>query len=114
MGHKDVENRNWSTKFRGKFLVHAGTRFDSEGYKWVLSEMGITLPPPNEFKRGGIVGMAEITACVTEYESPWFSGLYGFVLENAKPLPFIPLPGKLRFFDVSADQARTWNKYLNT
>jgi hypothetical protein len=27
-GHKDVENRNWPTRFRGRLLVHAGKKVD--------------------------------------------------------------------------------------
>src|SRR5437016_10859136 len=30
-GHKDIENRSWQTKFRGKLLIHAGQRFDPKG-----------------------------------------------------------------------------------
>ena len=99
-GHKDVENRTWPTSYRGKFLVHTGKKFDNVGYKWVLSEMGIAMPSPPEFEIGGIVGLAEITKCVTQHNSRWFSGPYGFVLENAQPLQFVPLPGKVGFFDV--------------
>ncbi|WP_206002040.1 ASCH domain-containing protein [Paraburkholderia aromaticivorans] len=25
-GHKDIENRTWSTRFRGRVLIHAGAR----------------------------------------------------------------------------------------
>ncbi|MFC5485922.1 hypothetical protein [Microvirga aerilata] len=46
------------------------------------------------------MGECEITDCVTEHLSPWFTGPYGFVLRNACVLPFMPLPGALRFFDV--------------
>jgi hypothetical protein len=100
-GYKDIENRRWLTKFRGKFLIHTGKKFDFEGYEWVVSEMGLPMPRPSEFKRGGIVGVAEIIDCVREHKSPWFSGPYGFVMKNAKPLPFKPLPGKLRFFEAT-------------
>ena len=27
-GHKDIENRSWSTGFRGPVLIHAGKKFD--------------------------------------------------------------------------------------
>jgi hypothetical protein len=100
MGYKDVENRTWSTRFRGRFLVHAGKKFDHTGYRWVASEMGLAMPEPHEFACGGIVGMAEIVDCVTQHDSPWFFGPYGFVLENARPLQFAPLRGSLGFFDV--------------
>jgi len=99
-GKKDIENRTWFTKDRGSFLIHASKKFDSMGYNWVVSEMGLKMPPPRELNFGGIVGMAEITDCVTDYNNPWFFGPYGFILENAMTLPFFPLPGKLGFFDV--------------
>ncbi len=108
-GYKDVENRTWKTNFRGEFLIHAGKRFDEDGYMHVLRALhrGIydfslltDLPNPHQFQSGGIVGRAEIIDCVTEYDSPWFSGAYGFVVRNAKPLDFRPYKGRLGFFKV--------------
>ncbi len=108
-GYKDVENRTWKTNFRGEFLIHAGEKFDKEGYSWVMISANdekfdidplITLPPPYNFERGGIVGRAEIIDCVTEHDSPWFSGAYGFVVRNAEPLEFRPYKGRLGFFKV--------------
>ena len=104
-GHKDVENRAWPTGFRGRFLVHAGRQLDQEGYRRARSRTGLVLPPADELARGGIVGEAEIVDCVDEYPGPWFSGPYGFVLRNARPLPFRPLAGRLGFFEVEADEA---------
>lgn len=101
MGYKDIENRSWSTQFRGKFLIHTGQKFDLIGYKWIMSETDLALPEPWEFELGGIVGIAEITDCVMKHDSPWFFGQYGFVLENARQIQFVPLRGKLRFFDVN-------------
>jgi hypothetical protein len=97
-GHKDVENRTWRTDYRGPFLVHAGYIFDQEGYLYVTRKMGLALPSPEKFKRGGIVGVAEIVDCVSIYPSLWFSGPYGFVLRNARTLPFVALSGKPGFF----------------
>jgi len=51
-------------------------------------------------ERGGIIGSVEIVDCVTESNSRWFMGRYGFVLRDPKPLPFIPWKGQLGFFDV--------------
>lgn len=48
---------------------------------------------------GGIVGIAEIVDCVERSSSPWFFGRYGLVLRNARPVEFIPVRGKLSFFD---------------
>ena len=72
---KDVENRDWPTKGRGWFIIHAGKTYD--GGK-----------PPQahaDLPFGGIVGMARIVDCVTEMDSEWFFGRYGFVLRDAFP-----------------------------
>ncbi len=99
-GYKDVENRNWSTEFRGKFLIHAGWTFDREGYNLAVKNLDIDLPGSDDFERGGIVGVAEIYDCVEWSESPWFEGKYGFLLKNARSLPFIPMKGKPMFFSI--------------
>ena len=100
-GGKDIENRNWPTRFRGRFLIHAAkgmTRADYEEAGGIAVDIGITLPPSEQLQRGGIVGEAEIVDCVTDSESPWFCGRFGFVLRNAMTLPFAPCLGALRFF----------------
>jgi hypothetical protein len=85
-GGKDVENRDWPTKGRGWFIVHAGVS---------KSECA---PSEYDLPRGGIVGMARIVDCVTEMDSKWFFGRYGFVLRDAFPVPLIPCRGQLGFF----------------
>jgi hypothetical protein len=67
---KDVENRDYPTKGRGWFIVHAGVS------KSECAKSQYELP------RGGIVGMARIIDCVTEWDSQWFFGKYGFVLRD--------------------------------
>ena len=48
---------------------------------------------------GGIVGAMKIVDCVTEMNSRWFCGRYGFVISDRVEFPFIPLKGQLGFFD---------------
>lgn len=86
---KDVENRDWPTKGRGWFIVHAGVS---------RSELVMDNPDEVSMPRGGIVGMARIVDCVTEMDSRWFFGRYGFVLRDAFPVPLIPCRGQLGFF----------------
>jgi hypothetical protein len=88
---KDVENRDWPTKGRGWFLMHAGVS------KSELADSQMHLP------RGGIVGMARIVDCVTEWPSRWFFGKFGFVLRDAFALPLIPCRGQLGFFTPDKD-----------
>lgn len=106
-GHKRVENRTWSTRVRGHVLIHASKAFDNEGSRWLASESGIRLPinmpGANDLERGGIVGIAEITDCVTALDDPYFFGPYGFVLKNARTLALIPCKGALGMFAPSAD-----------
>lgn len=115
---KNIENRDWPTKFRGTVYLHA-----SKWWKWDeicedfedvrLIRNRHNLP---EIERavtgrmlkdagGCIVGKVDIVGCVTDKgtESPWFFGKYGFVLAN--PVAFdkpIPCKGALGFFEVPA------------
>lgn len=102
-GRKDIENRSWPTRFRGPVLIHAGKKLDLDAQDDLDAGMhpvtgdyfdkdGLT------FDRGGIVGVAEIVDCVTSSRSPWFVGEYGFLIRNARPLPFMPCRGALGFF----------------
>jgi len=104
-GGKDIENRDWPTRFRGRVLIHAGktmTRADYEACCLFIADMRTTcrLPAYDILRQqcGGIVGETEIAGCVTESESPWFCGAFGFTLRNSKPLAFTPCKGALGFF----------------
>jgi hypothetical protein len=107
-GHKDIENRDWATDFRGRVLIHAGLTYPKRDYRDDAEDY------PNQYGGtyaaresmiGGIVGVATITGCVDRSESKWFMGKYGFALADARPLPFIPCKGLLGFFDVPSEVA---------
>ena len=91
---KDVENRNWPTKFRGLVLIHASKGVEDRA-----------LVKAKNMPLGGIVGVMEIVDCVTQMDSDWFFGEYGFVIRNARPLPFVPCKGMLGFFKPDIDFA---------
>lgn len=103
-GLKDIENRDWRTKHRGPVLIHASLTMDKQchgsligGHHPVTGDTW-TGQHGNPYPVGGIVGVADIVDCVSESDSPWFVGDYGFVLANARPLPFMPLRGQLNIF----------------
>lgn len=132
LGRKDIENRNWSIgrsprhgAYRSqvanftiptpiRICVHAGKKYDSDCLEF-LWERGINimeslLLEPYLKQRGclgAIVGEVDIVDCVTESESPWFIGKYGFVLANpvmySEPIPYA---GRLGFFDVDIPVAQ--------
>ena len=99
---KDVENRNWRTNFRGRVLIHAGAKWGREQRDdlAILREQFSTIPFPDKFDRGGIVGAATVIGCVDRMDSPWFYGEYGFVLADSAPCPFVAYRGQLSFFDI--------------
>lgn len=106
---KDVENRAWSTTFRGPVCIHAAkgmTKDEAASFSEFLGDLrldgrigrGVKGPNYAHLPRGGIVGVAEITGCVNRSGSPWFFGPWGFVIANARPVDFIPCKGALGFF----------------
>jgi len=104
-GGKDIENRDWATRFRGRVLIHASkgmTKGEHEdAYDTAMAaNPAILFPTFEALQRGGIIGSVEIIDCIAESESPWFFGKHGFVLRDPQPLPFTPWKGQLGFFDV--------------
>lgn len=96
---KTIENRCWPTSFRGPVLIHASKAWGWEEKADLRNcryEFGVEIP--DELERGGIVGVATLVDCVTDSPSRWFCGQFGFVLLDARPLPFIPCKGMLGFF----------------
>lgn len=115
-GLKDIENRTWRTTQRGRILVHAGKKMDTDALIWLANQFAL-LPITDEHKAkignmidaqsrdsalhlGGIVGAVTITGCVYTSDSSWFNGPYGFELTDGTPLPFTPYKGQLGFFEV--------------
>ena len=115
---KDIENRSWSTKVRGRVLIHAAKGmtagefddacdlFDDIAPLDAQGSMQRRARISEGAMRGGIVGSIEIVDCVQISASPWFFGRYGFILRNPQPLPFTPCRGKLSFFAPEIEATR--------
>ncbi len=129
-GYKDIENRNWKIGRKSqhgpyssyhqadfqlelpcRIYVHAGKQGDFTGDTLTMLEgaAGLTQEQLIQLKKalipaqfGAIIGEVDITACVTNSKSPWFTGPYGFVLANPvlydKPIPY---RGQLGFFEFT-------------
>lgn len=113
-GLKPVENRDWRTDRRGEILIHAGKKFDYDGWLWIVKTFpNLYIPAAGDFAMGGIVGQAEIVDCVEQMDSPWFFGRYGFVMQKAKPLDLIPCKGALGFFTPDFNSRYKEKKHAN-
>lgn len=107
-GGKDIENRSWHTKHRGRFLVHAAKGMTNkeycDGLEFALRAGDIRLlrdfPASQQMERGGIIGSVVLADSRDTSQSPWYMGEKAFLLADPKPLPFVPLKGRLNFFDV--------------
>lgn len=103
-GKKTIELRNWKTKFRGKFLVHASKTPD----KLSMKSFGFS-----DLPLGKIVGSA-VLVDVKEYKnnrehaidkdkhlanSSW--GKFGFILKDVKRIDGPYVNGRLNFWDFS-------------
>lgn len=99
-GIKDVENRSWQTHKRGLVLIHASMSqefLNSEVAEKCEALAGRRIPTGYDI--GGIVGVAEIVDCVRKHPSKWKErGSWGWVLANARPLPFRECKGAVGFF----------------
>ena len=108
---KDVENRTWPTKFRGRVIIHASKKFDALHYGWLVQNDNrlVTGGVPafkQEFVYGALIGEVDIIDCIISSGSRWaFPSYYHFVLANAIPYDKpIPYKGMLGFFEVRIDQ----------
>lgn len=101
-GLKNIENRSWPTKLRGRIYIHASKGWDDswdsdQALLQIILEAQLEIALPH----GAIIGEVEIVDCVTESSSLWFTGPYGFVLRS--PVLYdrpIPAKGRLGFWEV--------------
>jgi hypothetical protein len=126
-GGKIIENRVWGTSVRDRFLIHASKGMTREEYEdarafceTVWDELG---EDPNQLPahdstllvRGGVCGVASIVDVVQPHTSRPSLGKknawhmpeqYGFVLENVRALPFVPVSGNRLWFNVDVGAHR--------
>jgi hypothetical protein len=99
-GHKDVENRSWTTTYRGPLLIHAARRPD-DVMADIENRYGVSIDR-TALQFWGIIGHVELVDVVKRSDSKWFLGPFGFVFRNPVALPFFPIGGRPKLFDLSA------------
>lgn len=100
-GGKNIENRTWNTKFRGRFLVHSANK-PALNRKEFLAFLNFWMIPADALEFGGIIGSVELVDVIqtNNIRSNWWLGPHGFVLKEPKALDFHPYIGALNFFNV--------------
>jgi hypothetical protein len=108
-GIKPVENRSWSSLYRGKLLIHSSQKWDYSGAEWICEKFPYLrgFIAHSRHLKGYIIGSVEMIACVKSYPSEWFFGPYGLIFRN--PIEFdrekaIPLKGQLGIFEQELGQ----------
>ncbi len=101
---KRIENRDWSTRYRGPLLIHAPRTVEADAFAiWSARIPGLdqcVRQAGAVYPTGAIIGIANLVDCVEASDDPWFCGDYGLLLADARPIVPIPYPGALHLFEV--------------
>jgi hypothetical protein len=104
-GWKNIENRYWKTQYRGDLLIHAAQTMTMDDYEACRIFVDgihddLAMPVPGDLPRGGIVGEVTLLDCVTHHPSCWFTGPFGWVMDDACACELIPWRGMPGLFRV--------------
>ncbi len=118
-GHKRVENRTWSTTYRGPLVIHAGNSRESlsEGLEFLAS---LDIHPTEDMVYGACLAVAILSDVVPFNDpqralfdessiatDPFAFGPQCWVLSEVRRLDeTIPMRGQQLLFDVPADVER--------
>jgi hypothetical protein len=133
-GIKDIENRTWRTKFRGRIYIHASaTRFKPELLNQIITKdmYNACFNERTDFNflhdikiNSAIIGEVEIVDCVINHPSIWAEKSEGvtkkgnsYLILGKKPIynwvlanpvlydkPILNVKGKLSFWDIDKNQ----------
>lgn len=110
----DIENRPWTTDYRGPILIHASPRLRRAEYAediWRARRFcGVTIDIPSfediQQESGGIVGMATLERITVDKQfSRWFTGPFGFVLRNPVAVEFQRFKARIGIFETKFTEA---------
>lgn len=113
---KDVENRSWSTNYRGPLAIHVSKRLINTELNDAVDFMRrMTMPTKNllmtrkmlEGQLGHIIGVVDLVDCLggcAESGSQWaIPGQYHWVLVNPRRARPVPIVGQLGLFECPVE-----------
>lgn len=100
---KRIELRNWTTSFRGEFLIHSSKKSDKDS----MERFGFKkLPEGQILGRANLLGVKDYVD-EEEFKKDGHKHLviggfskHGFLIENARRLKPFPARGKLNFWNL--------------
>ncbi|MBC7750067.1 MAG: ASCH domain-containing protein [Methylotenera sp.] len=115
---KNIENRTWKTKFRGRIFIHASAKSAGRLAELINSNQLDAITKKSNFRfldtsliKSAIIGEVEIIDCVLNHESIWAENekdltkkpIYNWVLANAVlyDKPILNVKGKLSFWEFN-------------
>jgi hypothetical protein len=81
-------------------LIHAARRPD-DVMADIENRYGVSIDR-TALQFSGIIGRVELVDVVKRSDSKWFLGPFGFVFRNPVALPFVPIGGRQKLFDLPA------------
>ena len=83
---KNVENRSWSTNYRGYFAIHASQKREPARFENCRHSYRAKIDP-EAVPYGAIIGFAELVDVINKktlkrHTKKWFEGEHGFELAN--------------------------------
>ena len=113
---KRIENRPWKPwPDVTEIVIHAGIKYHREHADQIWEVFEEETPPRDQLPAGALVAVVDVVGCIDGEnedaaphelaESPWFTGPYGWVLENVRKLPEpVPCKGALGLWWIPAEQ----------
>jgi hypothetical protein len=98
-GAKPIENRTWRTSWRGPLLIHASKEIDEDGFDAAENLLGAKIAR-GPLVLGAVIGVVTLVDIVESSGSPWFTGPYGWRLDDARLLAEpVPCSGRLMLWE---------------
>jgi hypothetical protein len=105
---KNIENRSQNLKKRGTIAIYASRSLDNGRFEYCNEDLNVKVSA-EDVPFGAIIGFVDIVDVITKKQvtkktKKWFSGEYGYVLENPvflkKPVPAKPKNGVIKFWEL--------------
>ena len=109
-GIKDIENRSWQTKYRGKIIIQASTT-KTEVNRIKKQNKSLS---PLDLHYGALIGVVDLVDIEPINEklegNPWAWGIYCWRLKNAKVFANpIPIKGRLNLYKLPSELEKPVN-----